>query len=273
MSKTILFKIGISGLALSGIVFAFMFSTSHRSSNGNVVLASSNMSTPTTSSQAPTSPINSKTVGIDMQFASNLADDRVLLGASHNVFVGKVVGRVNTRIVPLDSRFNIPITQFSVEVISNIKGNLQETVTVNQVGGYEGNSLFVVQGGDTFAPSSSINSSNYLLQPGDTYLFATRYNNGTYDLWPYAGALTLISGTNTLSVDQLKAVASQNNRFIALQAAYPHEILWSYDVKDHDTRNSYQSVQAALAPRAATFVATSTASTTATSSGTQSVGY
>src|SRR5712692_5597487 len=98
-----------------------------------------------------------------------LADDRVLMGASHNVFVGKVISQIGTRAEPLSSGKAIPITQFSVELISNVKGNLQGTVTVEQSGGYQDGVLLVNEDGDTFGPSNK-SGAGYLMQPGSTYL-------------------------------------------------------------------------------------------------------
>src|SRR5258707_718270 len=76
-----------------------------------------------------------------------LADDRVLMGASHNVFIGKVISQIGTRAVDLGHGNMIPVSQFSVEPISNIKGNLQGTVTVEQSGGYQDGVLLVNEDG------------------------------------------------------------------------------------------------------------------------------
>lgn len=201
-------------------------------------------------------------VGIDMQFALNLADDRILMGASHNVFVGKVINEIGVEEVQANPRLTIPITQFVVTVVSNIKGNLSGSVTVNQVGGYKNGVLYAIQGGD--AAGLNNEAGGYLLQPGETYLFATRYDNGTYDLWSYPTALTLISQDSALSTNQLLAAAEDNLRVEQLRITYPKEILWSFDVRDQNTKNSHQSLQ--ISP----VVPTSTATTSSISTTTQS---
>jgi len=97
----------------------------------------------------------SKTVFAEPLYAANYADDSILMGASHNVFVGMVIAQVGNRELA-----GSPTTQFSVEVISNIKGNLKDTVIVNQLAGYRGGTLYVMD------------ENSKLLEIGSTYLFA-----------------------------------------------------------------------------------------------------
>ncbi|WP_078410727.1 hypothetical protein [Priestia abyssalis] len=82
---------------------------------------------------------------------------RELVGISDNVFIGKVTEQVGTKSIRAR-----PETQFKVEVLNNIKGDLHETVKVNQQGGYEWNKIILIEG-------------DKLLEKGKTYLFATRY--------------------------------------------------------------------------------------------------
>lgn len=84
-------------------------------------------------------------------------DDRQLVGAVHNVFVGRVISQEGTK-----SLGSIPETQFKVEVIQNIKGELSGIIKVNQQGGYKDKQLILVE-------------KDKLIEPGKTYLFATRY--------------------------------------------------------------------------------------------------
>jgi hypothetical protein len=63
-------------------------------------------------------------VKFDPIYSYSLADDRVLVGASHDVSVGKVLARVGTRMLDLGEGNSVPISQFTVEPIFNIKGNL-----------------------------------------------------------------------------------------------------------------------------------------------------
>ena len=89
--------------------------------------------------------------------AFDTSNPRKLVGFSDNVFVGKVIEQVGTK-----SLNDYPETQFKVEVLDNIKGDLSGTVKVNQQGGNEWNKIVVFEG-------------DKLLEAGQTYLFATRY--------------------------------------------------------------------------------------------------
>lgn len=170
-----------------------------------------------------------------------LKDNRVLLGASHNVFVGKVLSQSGVRSEILSPGVVIPISRFSVEPIWNIKGNLQGTVTVEQLGGYQAGILVVGEGGDAFGPSNGL-GEGHLMQPGSTYLLSTRYeSDGVYYLWDFPTASKLITGDDTLSNAQLQSLAANDYRAKELQAAYPNEILVADDVRNNNTRNSYVS--------------------------------
>lgn len=175
-------------------------------------------------------------------FAIDLNDDRVLMGASHNVFVGRVVSQIATIAVPAGSNGTLPVTQFSVEPVLNIKGNLQGTVTVEQFGGYQNGVLYVTDGGDAFVSSNASVGGSHLMRPGSTYLFTTRYqNDGAYYLWAAPPASKLISQDSNLSNNQLQALAESDERVQQLQAAYPNEVLVADDVRTGNTRNSYVS--------------------------------
>jgi len=103
----------------------------------------------------------------------NVTDDRELVGAAHNVFIGKVIAQTGNKpnTPPAeagDTPGFSPQTQFSVEVLENIKGKLNGIITVSQYGGY--------------AEKSGVNQlvlfeGDKLLEPGKTYLFATRFND------------------------------------------------------------------------------------------------
>jgi hypothetical protein len=89
--------------------------------------------------------------------AYDTSDPRKLVGFSNNVFIGKVVKQVGTK-----SLDGFPETQFEVEVLDNIKGDISGTKKVNQQGGYHWNKIVLFEG-------------DKLLEEGQTYLFATRY--------------------------------------------------------------------------------------------------
>ena len=61
------------------------------------------------------------------------ADETKLVAVSDNVFVGRVIMRVED--APLAEKQPLPTTSFSVKVQENIKGSLSGTVTVVQAGG------------------------------------------------------------------------------------------------------------------------------------------
>lgn len=103
-----------------------------------------------------TPPKNPIIKSIDLNYAIDISNPREVVGFSDNVFVGKVVKQVGTR------NRDYPETQFEVEVLYNIKGEVNGTIKVNQVGGYEGDYLFLMEG-------------DKLIEEGQTYLFATRY--------------------------------------------------------------------------------------------------
>jgi hypothetical protein len=179
--------------------------------------------------------------GMHAQYDADYGDDRVLVGGSNNVFVGKVIEQVGS--TPSDG---IPFTQFSVEIIDNIKGKLEGTVVVNQTGGYKDGILYMMGGetGDALRPGDN---AKYLLQPGSTYLFATRGNSvdkygGFYWLSPYPTALKLISSDEALPSEQLVQLAKNDTRVQALQEAYPDEIFTQADIYHNRTPNSFKSL-------------------------------
>jgi hypothetical protein len=169
-------------------------------------------------------------------YAANFADDAILVGASHNVFVGKVLEQTGSKKLGRN-----PETQFSVEVVANIKGNLEGVVTVDQFGGYENGILYSVDGG----PSSlTYNKSEpYLLQAGSTYLLATRYNDkeNWYTLNSFSTARKLLSQDTSLNKGQLKALAESDGRFQHLASVYPTEVVMSADINAHNVQNAYAS--------------------------------
>lgn len=107
------------------------------------------------SNQPPENPII-KTVQTSHAF--DVTDPKRLVGWADNVFVGRVVklsGKSDER--------GMLETQFKVEVAENIKGELHGDITVNQQGGYEGETLILVE-------------NDQLLKEGESYLFISRQN-------------------------------------------------------------------------------------------------
>lgn len=167
-------------------------------------------------------------IGIDDAYVDNFSDDRILMGASHDVFIGKVIAQTSNEPENVMAQ-----TQFSVQVISNIKGNLDGTVIVNQQGGYDKNGTFYY-----------VEDGSPMLQVGETYLLVTRFSQAHkwYTLNSFPTASELISADNSLSGDRLRALSKNNIRVKQLEAAYPNEILLSADIKNNDTLNSYKSL-------------------------------
>lgn len=172
---------------------------------------------------------------VSPQYIADFTDDRILMGASHNVFIGKVIKQVGDK-----SLGGTPETQFTVDVLLNIKGNLQGEVMVNQSGGYKNGILYLVSDGDIV--TSEIKDGDELLTPGSTYLFATRYNSAEnwYTLISHPSGKKLISRDKVLDKIQLETLAKSDERTKKLQEAYKNEIPLDIDVKNNNTRNSYQ---------------------------------
>ncbi len=176
---------------------------------------------------------------LHFEYAADFKNDQILVGASHNIFVAKVIRQVSnvSRVMPK--------TQFLVEVIYNVKGNLHGAITVDQAGGYRDGVLYVSSrdAGDLLAPASSPNAG-YLLEPGMTYILATRYSerDDWYTINSFYTASSLISGNPGLSSSQLKALTESNPRVLSLLVAYPNEIPFSSDETNDTSWNSYRSL-------------------------------
>jgi len=135
---------------------------------------------------------------MEASFVTDVSDDRKLAGIAQNIFIGKVVSEAGTKKLG-----RTPETQFNVEVVENIKGNLSGTVVVNQQGGYENKekkNKVLVEGDD-------------LLEPGKVYLFATRFHEGEkwHALVPVAGDVLIKDDVERTKIKErfLKAVKEE----------------------------------------------------------------
>lgn len=90
--------------------------------------------------------------------AFDFSDDRKLAGSADNIFIGEVRAQVGRA-----GRYPLIETQFAVQVLENIKGNLPEKVVVNQQGGKFWGQTVLIQG-------------DRLVESGKVYLFVTSYN-------------------------------------------------------------------------------------------------
>jgi hypothetical protein len=95
--------------------------------------------------------------------AFDVTDDRKLVGFADNVFVGRVAEKVGTEGSVESTTAVMASTRFSVEVLENVKGNLQGVVTVEQDGGYDPTQGCVM-----------LMEDDPLLKPGQEILFLTR---------------------------------------------------------------------------------------------------
>lgn len=175
---------------------------------------------------------------IHPQYVADFSDDRILMGAAHNVFVGKVIRQLGEKALG-----SSPETQFEVDVIFNIKGDLKENIVVNQFGGYKNGVLYLMHGGDVVSPG--VDGGEELLAPGSTYLFVTRHlpEEDWYTFISHPNATKLLSKDGNLSKTDLQHLYENDLRITKLKEAYKNEVLLDSDVKNNNTRNSYQSLQ------------------------------
>jgi|GEM_PF-2273300 len=201
------------------------FFTVTKSGDGKWIVAKNISSTNEVFKQNPSTP--PVIIKIHDLYPVNLSDDRLLMGASHNVFVAKVIRKIGNK-----RKFTSPETQFEVGGVSSIKGNLQGTIIVDQEGGYENGALYYVEDG---AP---------LLQPGSTYLLSARYDSqeNWYELISFLSAWKLLNQDASLTATQLQTLVQNDPRVQQLEAIYPNEILLQADIAHNTTLNSYQSL-------------------------------
>ncbi|CAA9426246.1 MAG: hypothetical protein AVDCRST_MAG80-249 [uncultured Rubrobacteraceae bacterium] len=124
---------------------------------------------PRAAEQQPSQAESSDTGSGDMEvrYAFDAMDLRELVGFATNVFVGEVVEEAGSEGAPLSGPGErvLPRTQFSVEVLKNVKGEVEGAVTVSQTGGYDED-----EGREVRVEGDS------LLKPGKKYLFVTSYD-------------------------------------------------------------------------------------------------
>lgn len=166
-------------------------------------------------------------VTIHPLYAADYSNNQILMGASHNVFVGKIISQIGN-----GELMESPTTLFTVEVLSNIKGNMEGIVTVEQEGGYKDGVEYIVEDGAPF------------LDIGSTYLLATRYRakDNSYTLNAHPNASKLLSDDPTLTGTKLKALIDKDEKVKTLEAAYPNEELLEADVYHANTRNNFHSL-------------------------------
>jgi hypothetical protein len=152
--------------------------------------------------------------------ARSYDDDPVLVGSAEHVLAGKVLRQVGS-----DPRIGNPHNQFEVEVLYNIKGELQGTVVVD-------NDYSTIPPEDHFAV-------------GSTYLIAARYSPD-FGPYYYAGGydafVTLISNDSSKSNPDLLKEIIKSPKTQSLLRAYPNEQLSQRDIERGHTQNSFVSL-------------------------------
>lgn len=161
------------------------------------------------------------------RYIDGLADDRVFVGAMHNIFVAKVVRTVGQTVSE-----NAPITtQFEVEIVTNIKGELSGKMIISQEGGYQNGIFYSMEG-------------QKLMQAGSTYIMSARTDGqGTYLVSSYPRGLILLSKNAELTVVQLSDLSAASADVLALKIAYTQEIPYQVDVDNAFNLNSYSSLK------------------------------
>lgn len=133
-------------------------------------------------------------------------------------------------------------TQYRVEVLKNIKGELSGTVTVEQAGGVEGEKIVAMEGDVEAAARDG--AASPLLQVGSTYVLATRGDgsDGYYELGTNPYAKKLLSADSSLNTAALVVLSEKDSRVSALQLAYPNESPMKEDVFRGTLHNSFSSL-------------------------------
>lgn len=135
------------------------------------------------------------------------------MGVSTHAFLGRVLEQVGAEGIPVDNAdFQIPQTQFSVEVLETVAGNLPDRVTVNQASGLDKTTgRLVLLEGDP------------LLEPGQIVFFATEHDPKTdfFDILGAGhGAVRVRDGDQETIVARFSAAAAQAyNPIEVLQAS------------------------------------------------------
>src|SRR5712692_6935805 len=134
MTKQIVITVGISVVAVLVLLAAGIYLFPHKMPEVSVVSLSAATSSIAMNTTSPAQPTNNPPVVRVIEgaiYEHDYSIDIYLMGVSHNVFVAKITKQVATT-----TRAGTPATQFEAEVVFNIKGNVQGTITVEQEGGY-----------------------------------------------------------------------------------------------------------------------------------------
>ena len=165
---------------------------------------------------------------------TDISDDRKLLWISSNVFVWKITKEIWSK----EDKGGMPTTQFSVEIIENIKGNLSWSVTVSQEWWYKDGSLYISEWDVFYSWSTKwiISERSALMIPWEEYVMATitsensdiyyliSHPNGKHHFWWWE------------SKKQKQAKVN------SLRKAYIDEIPFEPFVKEWRNKNAFSSL-------------------------------
>lgn len=111
---------------------------------------------------------------IETDYIIDILNAEAVVDFADNVFVGKVKEQLDT------IKNHYPETKFKIKVLENIKGELNETELINQIGGYDGKVLVLME-------------NDELIKEDYTYLFATISDeeNDTKTIIPIGGSIMI----------------------------------------------------------------------------------
>lgn len=164
--------------------------------------------------------------------------------AVSNVFVGKVIKQTGSK-----ARFEFPETQFAVEVLQNIKGDLQGEVIVSQEGGYRDGVLYRSSEDITVSIDEPVRGKDDgLMKEGETYLFVTRYSEmgKWYDSYSHPYGTKLLSRNKDLKGDALRALYEKDEKYVKLKESYEKGLAQNVGGKDGAKDDEESSEQGAM---------------------------
>jgi hypothetical protein len=165
------------------------------------------------------SPNNSYEGNMEMRYVADFSDDRNVIGFAGNVFAGKI-----TKVLKHTESDKLPVTLYEVEVVDNIKGTLDGSVTIMDIVGYSLDN----EGEEKL---TSINGIDTLMQPGEVYLFATNHDEAMtkqegFDVFSLGGHPNFKKKLNvdgSLDIGELEVVVKQSEEVKAWEDAYDNE--------------------------------------------------
>lgn len=143
------------------------------------------------------------------QWTSELETYEGTSEASSNIFIGRVIKKVGEK-----ATYEYPETQFEVEVVDNIKGELKGNVTVSQLGGYKDGVLYRSVEDIVVTDGNKKLKDDGLIKSGDVYLFVTKYSEmgKWYSIYTHPKGSKLLGRGTDLSGDKLKQLYEEDEK-------------------------------------------------------------